>query len=348
MPSFSSCLFMACLLPFFASTGFGESLKKDEELIVFPSYVTEGQNQSLRLSFRAWIYEPEAGSLWRQALIKTLETFVPKARSAAEEKNLQRRLHGFTVDNKRNKAIDLRLSQLSFTPGVTKADGHLQSEWTFTLPESERKALAKQQLALTWERGGRQIPIWIGAEGLSVISDIDDTIKISQVLDRKALLENTLLKDFRPVPGMAELYRQLAAQGAIFHYISASPWQLYPDLQAFLQTYFPPGTISLRMLRLKDSTGFDFFFGNSALHKIETLTHFLQRFPARKFLLIGDSGEKDPEIYAEIRRRFPQQVLAILIRIPPEQISVERLAGIDYFREPAETLSQLQRLQLIP
>ncbi len=38
------------------------------------------------------------------------------------------------------------------------------------------------------------------------------------------------------------------------------------------------------------------------------------RFPKRRFILIGDSGEKDPEVYREIQRRFPAQVQEIMIR----------------------------------
>jgi len=73
--------------------------------------------------------------------------------------------------------------------------------------------------------------------GLSVISDIDDTIKVSEVGDREALLRNTFLKPYNPLPGMAEVYAGWATNsGASFQYVTASPWQLYPDLTAFMRS----------------------------------------------------------------------------------------------------------------
>jgi phosphatidate phosphatase APP1 len=79
--------------------------------------------------------------------------------------------------------------------------------------------------------------------GIIVISDIDDTIKITQVHDRKATLRNTFLEPFRPVPGMADLYNSWAQKtGAQFCYVSASPWQLYSPLADFIRSNgFPAG-----------------------------------------------------------------------------------------------------------
>ena len=78
-------------------------------------------------------------------------------------------------------------------------------------------------------------------EGLSIISDIDDTVKVSNVLNKRELLANTFLREFTPIEGMAALFRRWGrAHGAVFHYVSASPWQLQPELQAFLQDAVRP------------------------------------------------------------------------------------------------------------
>jgi phosphatidate phosphatase APP1 len=69
----------------------------------------------------------------------------------------------------------------------------------------------------------------------------------------------------------------------------------------------------------------------------------MERFPQRRFLLIGDSGEKDPEVYDVLRQRFPAQIVGILIRIPPEQNSLDRKAGMEYFRDPSEIDAVLRR-----
>ena len=66
--------------------------------------------------------------------------------------------------------------------------------------------------------------------GLSIISDIDDTIKMTEATSRSEMLANTFLRPFEVVEGMVELYQAWHAQGADFHYVSSSPWQLYQPL----------------------------------------------------------------------------------------------------------------------
>jgi phosphatidate phosphatase APP1 len=59
----------------------------------------------------------------------------------------------------------------------------------------------------------------VGPEGWSVVSDIDDTIKASNVLNKSELLKNTLLREFQAVPGMAKAYQVWEREGAAFHYL---------------------------------------------------------------------------------------------------------------------------------
>jgi phosphatidate phosphatase APP1 len=66
----------------------------------------------------------------------------------------------------------------------------------------------------------------LDSHGVSIISDIDDTIKISQVLKKRSLLKNTFYSYFKPVEGMSELYQKWQEQKCQFHYVSSSPWQL--------------------------------------------------------------------------------------------------------------------------
>ncbi len=66
----------------------------------------------------------------------------------------------------------------------------------------------------------------LARHGISVISDIDDTIKISNVLSKRLLLKHTFYTYFKPVEGMSDLYQKWSEQKCQFHYVSASPWQL--------------------------------------------------------------------------------------------------------------------------
>jgi phosphatidate phosphatase APP1 len=142
-----------------------------------------------------------------------------------------------------------------------------------------------------------------------VISDIDDTIKISQVTDKTALLANTFLKPFQAAPEMALAYDRLAAAGAVIHYVSSSPWQLYPALKDFMaEAGFPQGSVQ-----------------SSRETKPPVIEALLAAYPKRGFILIGDSGEVDPEIYGAVARDHPGQIRHIYIRkVTPEAADDER------------------------
>ena len=164
-------------------------------------------------------------------------------------------------------------------------------------------------------------------QGISIISDIDDTIKVSNVGDRHQLLANTFLREFQGIEGMAELYNDWFQRGTDFHYVSSSPWQLHAPLLD-LQTSggFPRGTIHLRNFQLRNHVV------QRALMirrhgKSTSIKSLLQAFPQRKFILIGDSGEKDPEIYRKICRKYSDQVAGLFIRdIKHNPVDAERLA----------------------
>ncbi len=162
------------------------------------------------------------------------------------------------------------------------------------------------------------------SRGLSIVSDIDDTIKETEITSRRALLANTFLNEFREVEGMAERYRGWAEQGAAFHYVSSSPWQLYEPLADFaLQKKFPAGTMNLRVFRFRDE--FVRRGSKTRKRKARAIRQLLKAYPFRKFVLIGDSGERDPEIYAELAAKYPRQIAAVLIRelheapLPPQR-----------------------------
>ena len=155
------------------------------------------------------------------------------------------------------------------------------------------------------------------SQGLSVISDIDDTIKISEVLDKARLLANTFIYPFKSVPGMANVYQQwkLKNPNCTFHYLSGMPDQLYTLTQEFIiQNNFPHGSFHMRHFGWKLNSLFDFLHSRSTfVHKMSYL-HFFLGQTQRDFILIGDSGEKDPEIYGKIARIYPERIRSIFIR----------------------------------
>jgi phosphatidate phosphatase APP1 len=156
---------------------------------------------------------------------------------------------------------------------------------------------------------------FIPEKGFSVITDIDDTVKISEVLNRDKLIQNTFFKKFQAVSGMSQLYHHWSGQNAAFHYVSGSPWQLYPFLEKFLiDNDFPIGTMHLKNFRFKISKLIQFLQADQLKFKMEMIESIIEKFPRRHFIFVGDSGEKDPEVYAALGRKYPEKVKLILIR----------------------------------
>lgn len=151
--------------------------------------------------------------------------------------------------------------------------------------------------------------------GVSIISDVDDTLKFSNVPNRRDLFQNTFARDFVPIPGMSELFRKCGERGAAFHYVSGSPWQLYEPLAEFWASEgYPAGSFHLKRFRLRESAGKLHRMSPQMRHKQAAIAPILDAFPQRRFVLVGDSGEQDPDIYAYFLRERPQQVAHVFIR----------------------------------
>jgi hypothetical protein len=173
---------------------------------------------------------------------------------------------------------------------------------------------------------------------VSVISDIDDTIKVTEVpAGHRVLYLNTFVREFRSAPGMADRYKQWA--DAAFHYVSGGPWQLYDPLFEFLPGEgFPDGSVHMRNfpLRIEDTMNaqqfIDFLFNKDATaqHKKARIREIMTHFPSRVFVFVGDSGEFDPEVYRDIKDdpKFGHRVQAIFIRTVTES-KAGRLDGME-------------------
>jgi phosphatidate phosphatase APP1 len=154
-----------------------------------------------------------------------------------------------------------------------------------------------------------------------VISDIDDTIMHTGVTSylKWQVIANTLFKRAErriPLHGAAALYHKLhrgrsgAGANPVF-YVSHSPWNLYRYLEYFLQMNgFPRGPILLRSM----ATLLGRIVEGHIPHKEHEILNILNTYPDTPFILIGDSGERDADIYLEVARRHPGRILAIYLR----------------------------------
>ena len=174
---------------------------------------------------------------------------------------------------------------------------------------------------------------------VGLISDIDDTILVSEVLSKSALLKNSLTVPAEQrgvVQGMAALYARVlkanvVPEASAVFYLSYTPRQLTDNLRRFLQANgFPRGVLQLREVASENGDSMQ----EHETYKLRRIEAILGAFPQTRFQLFGDDAERDPEIYAEVQSKHPNQVAGIWIRrinpdakrpIFPGQCDVEEL-----------------------
>jgi hypothetical protein len=308
-----------------------------ESITFFPTYGCRNpRGNGWKVTVHGWVYRPKESSLRRAAVLSLLRRAARLDRDTIASVTLKGRLRPFLFDNKRGRHFSVELGQVIHDLPASNPNGHFQVTLDIADDSLPPRSTASPEKSLPFFVSGQgeseRTPVaeirLIGEEGVSIISDIDDTIKISDVTNRRELFANTFVRDFRAAPKMADAYRRWASAGASFHYVSASPWQLFDPLSALLADQrFPAGSIHLRNFRFKDRSLID-FLTDTDVAKRKVAEKLLHDFPRRQFVLVGDSGERDPEMYAGLARDFPAQVRHIFIRnVTGEQDDCERFRG---------------------
>ncbi|MCJ2137150.1 DUF2183 domain-containing protein [Methylobacterium sp. J-026] len=171
-----------------------------------------------------------------------------------------------------------------------------------------------------------------------VVSDIDDTVMRTGVANKLKMLWRLFVEDAESrvaFPGVAALYRALhagagGAEGNPMLYVSRAPWGLYEMLSEFFQRHgIPVGPVLF--LREWGLSWTHPLPRRATDHKQALIRHMLALYRDLPFVLIGDSGQHDPEVYAQIVEENPGRVLAVYIRnVSRDAARVEeivRLAG---------------------
>ena len=318
-----------------------------EEQVTF--YRTYGylQDRDWVIPMRLWVHE--APSPAQRGLAKVARTILAKRAGIADlsekqEKIFLQHADDFFADSESRESVrfsfDHDTEQQAFflqnSDGETTTDLNGLLEGALRLDRETASRLLEAQgssqgwlrfRAVSKDHEGIGFVRLIPPEGLSVISDIDDTIKLTEIpAGEPTVLMNTFFSDFVAVPCMAEMYRGFGDEVA-FHYVSGGPWQMYRPLDDFLfadAIGFPPGSFHMKSLRtnvFEKGTYEDVWsiIANGSQQatfdqKLSQIGAIMNHFPGRSFILIGDSGEKDPEVFGQIREDFPEQVREIVIR----------------------------------
>lgn len=321
-------------------------VNRDEEVWFHGPYLHWTESGELELVLRGRFVETERTGVGRRILVDraiapSLFKYIGKKSTDFDDETRDRmrdRLAPFLADGESRESLRIRVvgrgGAATLTLPKSDSGGHFNLK-TCRVNDRGLTALAGDgpdlQLQVVLPENDRRkfsvkLPIPPSDLRLLVISDVDDTVRVAEVLNRPVMIERVFLRRYEAVAGIAATYRQLAESGARIHFVSGSPWQIGPVIEQFLaDEQFPPAVLHCRQI------GWD-YWNSDPLHtkdfKVATIRSLLGEFRSCKVLFIGDDGEHDPEVYSEISREFPDRVAGIWIREVRPQPPTERLAAV--------------------
>lgn len=305
----------------------------------------------------AWAYKPQDSHIRKNIIAQVLEKKYALVTTELTEANFTRRINLLIADNKRGKQLIISLAGKFYRLRKTNARGQSLTILKIPTADIDKNAtlinfLVSLPVSDTRSFSGKSL--LIPTNGISIISDIDDTAKVSEVGNHAKLFSNTFYKDFSAIPGLAALYQKLASQGASLHFVSSSPWQLYPVLDDFFDRFgFPQRSISLKTVRFRDSSFFNLFKKGDKT-KPKQIAPLIENYPLRKFILVGDSGEQDADVYQAMIKAYPERILAAYIRkVGSDDLADTQTEGGDdkvkliYFKDYTEVVESLRSQHIL-
>ena len=255
---------------------------------------------------------------------------VLKARPAESHGPVGRNLRQLTASQWPRAAVELRLGDQA---AAVEADDEGDFRFTFQAPEGRPFPPGWTTLSASVRGASAAVRALVlpPEAPFLVVSDFDDTVAVTGVTSTPQLLRTTLAADAasqEAVPGMADFYQCLAAQAPApgFALVSGSPIQYLGRVARFLELKrFPPMALELRRLGPGTLTGY----------KPPVLRRLLAEVP-NPVVLVGDAGEKDPEVYRQVAQEHPGRVKAIYIRKVGPPSPPQRFEGMLLFEEAGE------------
>lgn len=318
-------------------------MSDDKHITVYPTYGFR-TGDGWRIPLRIWVHKTRRIEAVPDSLIASL---VGDDGATKQEEVLRCRmcLADLVADDDSGEEVTFRLGDgdrvhrfdsRTSPNGVVEQTFEVPGDLSGSLTVSAEVRSAFGQV----HRGAGRVRL-LEPEGRSVVSDIDDTIKVTEIPAGSAVvLRNTFLRPYLATEGMLARYRGLG--DVSFHYVSGGPWQMFGLLHAFLveEAGFPEGTFHMKSVRKNplDLAGFVTDVKNLVAgkqytkeQKIGQISELMRNLPRRTFTLIGDSGELDPEVFSQIKADFPGRVDKIVIRdvVGAKANAPGRLADVD-------------------
>ncbi|EGW31285.1 uncharacterized protein SPAPADRAFT_56164 [Spathaspora passalidarum NRRL Y-27907] len=292
---------------------------------------TQALNQWQSESIKQDILNPENGSdtesVNSESSSAELQASSPSSNGSNTEDLIKERLACFIARSIPNTEIEIVVGSqesIDIVDIVTQTvftdnNGHFET----TLEVNYKPSVIQARSANTETIFAFQDILLMPNGGVGIISDIDDTIKLTGVIgDKRELMTNLLLNEVSSwsIPSIIEWYHQMYKHSQIsFHYVSNSPWQLFSTIRQYFKAVdLPPGSV-----HLKQYTGniISSLMEPSSSRKKRALYKILNDFPEKRFICIGDSGEYDLEAYVDLAKSYSGKVISINIRYVVDSLS---------------------------
>jgi len=337
-----STLFSSC------ATSAVDGPARGQEVVFFPSPASVLSDNQWLLTIQGRVFEPTEKSRGREALIDVL---APLVGVRSTDPIFRARARYFLSDSSRNTCISVKVGDKVIVLPASHPAGYFSGD--ITLAGDEVMRLAKSSMisfqSVPTATNPKLFPgsvTLVPEEGVTVITDMDDTIKITDMLNDKEKVANTFLRPFKAVPGMPALYRswmEVLGPRIHFHVVSAGPWQFNEPLRQFTEgAGFPAFTWDMRSVDIGDVSVLlkEMSPDKTDMYefKLQKIRAFMARFPKRHVVLVGDSGEKDPEVYAKILSEFPGRVDGVFIRNVNREDQKDRYEKLFWNKEAAAKL----------
>ncbi|CAA9957389.1 hypothetical protein CFE70_000950 [Pyrenophora teres f. teres 0-1] len=158
---------------------------------------------------------------------------------------------------------------------------------------------------------GNATAFLLPTEGITVVSDIDDILRVTKIYEPKEGLLNSFARPFTPWMNMPDIYANWSRSlpnDTSFHYLTTTPEQATRLYMDFIYKTYPGGSFDTRPLNFSDVKA-------TLSIRMYLLTKIFETFPQRKFVLVADTSNSDVmRDYPQLAHTYPNQVQCILLR----------------------------------
>lgn len=303
------------------------AIKPTDEVMLFPTYAyQEGEKKNWVAPVRGWIYEPPSDEKISR-VVGMAQSFGGVAETAAQIARLAERIRPFLVETPEGRAIPVEIAGRDVVLDESNESGYFSTVVgiegdLLVSPASGDEAPITYHTASCEDSPRFEGVVHQPARGaLIVVSTLDAAVSDAGAGGRFAFVKNLLFADLRPVSGLPDAYRDWRREGAGFHYVSSLPWQFFPTFRDFLSREgFPAGSFEMRTIPVSAIQIRNIWETVAALlvspydFKRNSVETMVERFPDQRLILVGTMDDKDPEVFGDIARAWPDRIEAIHIR----------------------------------